>query len=121
MSTSKQFGKFRIPEHWVDVTSQRAGRMIGIVGPVSKASSTTSNPNPESRLGHLKVDNSQVTKVEEAMPTPVETDEELLASILENHPGLTRETALEYLRTLGFDLQLPDTSPVPNSESDSKS
>ena len=55
------------------------------------------------------------------MPTPVETDEELLASILENHPGLTRETALEYLRTLGFDLQLPDTSPVPNSESDSKS
>ena len=36
---------------------------------------------------------------------PIQTDEEMLASILKAHPGLTREEALEHLRVYGWDLE----------------
>jgi hypothetical protein len=29
---AKQFGKFRIPAHWKDVTSEKSGTKIGLVG-----------------------------------------------------------------------------------------
>jgi hypothetical protein len=49
---------------------------------------------------------------------PRHSDEEILASILRNHPKLTREKALEMAEAFGFDLDVPAAPPnrTQNSE-----
>jgi len=96
--------KWQLPPGCRDVTASRIGSMIGILGPVSMT--TVSKPDPMNQPAPKPTDSSLMSVPEK----PIETDEEMLESILKAHPGLTRKEALEHLRVYGWGLDLDEES-----------